>query len=112
MHTMRPYLNQWRATISHSPNLMHDLHQCWAVINHNSSPAVAAAIEGYPVFVTDPERSQCQEIANTDLAQIESPVLPDRLAWVQRLAMSHWKFDELRSGAAWRHIRQFVGDMP
>ena len=95
-------------TVSTSPDLLSDLNNCWAVVNHNSSPAVAAAIQGYPVFVTDPQRSQCREIANTDFAQIETPRLPDRLAWAQRLAMSHWNFEELKSGACWSHMRQFI----
>jgi hypothetical protein len=69
---------------------------------------VAAAIEGYPIFVTDPDRSQCQEIANTDLSQIESPQMPERQAWVERLSMFHWDFDELQSGKCWAHMRQFV----
>jgi hypothetical protein len=98
--------------ISTNTKLTDDLVNCWAVVNHNSSPAVAAAIEGYPVFVTDPGRSQCQEIANTDLSRIETPNLPDRLPWIQRLSMSHWKFDELKSGEAWRHMQQFVRDIP
>lgn len=106
---LREHLQAWNASISTNRSLTQDLHQCWAVVNHNSSPAVAAAIEGYPVFVTDPVRSQCTEIANTDFSRLESPELPDRQQWIQRLAMSHWKFDELRSGQAWRHMRQFVG---
>jgi hypothetical protein len=35
-------------------SLEQDLKNCWAVINHNSSPVVGAAIEGYPIFVSDP----------------------------------------------------------
>jgi hypothetical protein len=103
------YLKQLTGvTISTNPRLQDDLNGCWAVVNHNSSPAVAAAVEGYPVFVTDPERSQCKEIANVDLSRIETPDLPDRQLWIQRLAMSHWNFDELKSGEAWHHMQQFV----
>jgi hypothetical protein len=97
-----------RITVSNCTDLRDDLKNCWAVVNHNSSPAVAAAIEGYPVFVTDPARSQCGDIANIDLANIETPTMPDRLAWVQRIAMSHWNFQELQSGQCWRHMRQFI----
>ncbi len=85
-----------------------DLKRCWAVVNYNSSPTVGAAIEGYPVFVTDPTRSQCAEIANTNLAQIESPNLPDRQKWVERLAMFHWNFEEIQSGECWTHMRKYV----
>jgi hypothetical protein len=91
-----------------NPLLNKDLKNCWATVNHNSSPVIGAAIEGWPVFVTDPTRSQCAEIANTDLAQIENPQLPDRQKWVERLAMSHWNFVELQAGACWSHMRQFI----
>lgn len=106
------YLNQimWSHSIQLSTNkkLIDDLQNCWAVVNHNSSPAVGAAIEGVPVFVTDPAKSQCREIANIDLAQIENPLMLDRQQWVERLSMFHWNFDELRSSKCWRHMREFI----
>jgi len=88
--------------------LLQDLSGAWAVVNHNSSPAVGAAIEGYPIFVTDSLKSQCREIANTDLSKIENPLMPDRQKWVERLSMFHWKFDELKSGECWSHMRKFI----
>jgi hypothetical protein len=94
--------------LSKNEKLIDDLKNCWAAVNHNSSPVVGAAIEGVPVFVLDPERSQCRDIANTDITQIENPTLHDRQQWVERLAMSHWKFDELLTGDCWRHMRQFI----
>jgi hypothetical protein len=95
-------------TLSHNENLLDDLKNCWAVVNHNSSPVVGAAIEGYPIFVTDPDNSQCREIANIDFSKIESPWLPDRQSWVERISMFHWKFDELKSGKCWNHMRIFI----
>ena len=86
-------------------DLMQDLKHCWAVVNHNSSPAVAAAIEGIPVFVTDPQRSQAREVANHHLHSIENPQLFDRESWVQRLSQFHWSHAELRSGQCWQHMR-------
>lgn len=99
-----------RWEISTTPNLTDDLHRAWAVITYNSSPGVAAAIQGVPVFVTDPvpERSQAFPVANTDISQIETPKTFDRQTWLERLAMSHWNFEELSDGSAWRHMRQFV----
>ena len=105
------------ANISHLPNvvlsnpassLVDDLQNCWAVVNHNSSPAVGAAIEGYPVFVTDPDRSQCREIANTNFADIENPVLYDRDNWIQRVSMFHWSFADVTSGKCWAHMRSHL----
>ena len=85
-----------------------DLLGCWAVVNHNSSPAVGAVIEGIPVFVTDPDRSQARDVANLDLSKIEQPELFDRQAWVERLSQFHWNFDDITTGTAWRHMRQWA----
>ena len=97
-----------RVRLSTNPNLVDDLRNCWAAVNYNSSPVVGAAIEGYPIFVSDPLNSQCAEIANTDFSQIENPQLLDRQPWVERLAMFHWNFDELRSGECWQHMKKFI----
>jgi hypothetical protein len=97
-----------KVKLSTNENLVADLKNCWAAVNFNSSPVVGAAIEGVPVFVTDPIRSQCREIANIDLSQIENPLLPERQQWVERLSMFHWNFDELKSGECWSHMRQFI----
>lgn len=97
--------------VSISPSnhtLSDDLRGCWAAVNHNSSPLVGAAIEGIPVFVTDPDKSVCRQVANTDFAMIENPALPERQAWLERLAMFHWNFEELSNGTAWQHMRQFI----
>ena len=95
-------------TLSKNINLVDDLKDCWAAVNYNSSPTVAAAIEGVPVFVLDSIRSQCSEIANTDITQIEKPLLPDRQQWVERLAMCHWNFEELQNGKCWQHMRKYI----
>jgi hypothetical protein len=89
-------------------SLEEDLKNCWAVVNHNSSPTVGAAIEGYPVFLTDPAKSQVKDVANTDLSMIESPVLIDRQSWIERISMFHWNFDEIENGQCWSHMRNFV----
>jgi hypothetical protein len=94
--------------LSTNANLVDDLRNCWAAVNYNSSPVVGAAVEGIPIFVMDPIKSQCRDVANTDLAQIENPQMPDRQPWVERLAMSHWNFDELKSGECWSHMKKFI----
>jgi len=94
--------------LSTNANLVDDLRNCWAAVNYNSSPVVGAAIEGVPIFVSDPAKSQCAEIANTDLSQIEKPTLYDRQRWVERLSMFHWNFDELKSGECWQHMKKFI----
>jgi len=88
--------------------LTQDLKHCWAVVNHNSNPTVSALIEGFPVFVTDPEKSQCRDVANTDLSQIETPILFDRQAWIQKISQCHWSHAELRSGQCWQHMKKWA----
>jgi hypothetical protein len=88
--------------------LTRDLKYCWAAVAHNSSPTVGAALEGVPVFVTDPVRSQCRDIANTDLSQIETPSMPDRTAWLHRISQFHWSHTDLVSGRCWAHMRQWA----
>ena len=96
--------------LSTNDHILQDLVNCHAVITYNSSPAVAAAIEGIPVFVTDPvpETSQAFDIAETSLRRIDRPILKDRQKWIEKISMSHWNFEELKSGEAWRHMRQYV----
>ncbi len=94
---------------SPTSSLLKDLHDACAVISYNSSPAVIAAIEGVPIFVIDPKRSQARDVANTNLKNIENPNFEfDREAWLRRLAMSHWTLDELRSGECWKHMREYA----
>lgn len=95
-------------SLSTNANLLDDLKNCWAAVNHNSSAVVGAVIEGVPIFITDSVRSQCQGVANTNLARIEQPLLPDRQVWAERLSMSHWNFSELVTGECWHHMRQFI----
>lgn len=96
--------------ISTNRSIVTDLDNAWATVTYNSSPSVVSAIEGIPVFITDPEpqHSQAYEVANTSLAKLESPEEFDRLEWVQKLSMCHWSKDELRTGTAWRHFRDAI----
>jgi len=91
-------------------HIREDLQNAWATVLHNSSPAVASAIEGVPVFLTDtnPEFSQAAEVANTNLKRLEDPKMFDRQAWIEKLSMCHWNFDELKSGEAWKFFRRFI----
>lgn len=85
-----------------------DLNKAWAVVNHNSSAIVGPVIQGYHAFITDPDRSQCAEVAHTDFGLLESPSEFDRQQWLERISMFHWKFSELEDGTAWRHMRNYV----
>ena len=96
--------------LSSNPSILQDLQGAWATVLYNSSPSVVSAIEGVPVFLTDPqpEHSQSHEVSNTKIKRINDPKLFDREDWVQKLAMCHWNFEELASGEAWRHFRRYI----
>jgi hypothetical protein len=97
-------------SLSTKENLVDDLRGAWATVVYNSSPSVASIIEGVPAFLTDsvPQHSQSFDVANTDISNIENPVMPDRQAWVEKLAMCHWNFDELKSGEAWQFFKKYI----
>lgn len=97
-------------SLSTKPSLLDDLQNAWATVVYNSSPSVASIIEGVPAFITDPEpkHSQSYAVANTDLNQIENPVLHERQHWIEKLAMCHWNFNELQSGEAWNFFKKHI----
>lgn len=103
-------INHKNVFLSNKESLVDDLSNAWATIVYNSSPSVASLIEGVPAFITDPtpQHSQSFEVANTDLSKIEDPTMPDRQQWIERLSMCHWKFDELKSGAAWEFFKRYI----
>lgn len=88
--------------------LTQDLQNCWATVVYNSSPSVASTIEGVPVFVNDPTDCQAGDVSNTELSAIESPDIFDRQSWIEKIAMCHWNFQELKDGTCWKHMRQYV----
>lgn len=93
--------------ISNSADLRQDLDGTWATVTYNSSPGVASLLWGIPAFVTDPvpQRSQAWPWANTDLGQIESPMMPDRTEFYHKIAQCHWLTADLASGSAWRFFK-------
>ena len=72
------------------------LDPAWCVINHNSTPAVSAVIQGVPVFVHD--TSLAATVGNRDFSRIEDPDRPDREQWLNDLAHTEWTEQELRQG--------------
>jgi hypothetical protein len=110
--TARTYLKSkfGRYTVSTNEHILDDFKNTWAVITYNSTPGVAASIEGIPAFITDPvpQTSQAYPVANYNLSNIENPDLKDRQEWIERLAMCHWHLGELSNGSAWQHMRKYI----
>jgi hypothetical protein len=72
------------------------LENAWAVINHNSGPGVQAVLNGIPAFVD--ASSLAAPVANLDVANIESPVRPDRGTWLIHLCHTEWRPEEIATG--------------
>jgi hypothetical protein len=103
-------INHKNVHLSTNERLVDDLRNAWATVVYNSSPSVASIIEGIPAFVTDtlPQHSQTYDVANTDLSRLENPEMPDRQAWIEKISMCHWNFEELRSGEAWQFFKKYI----
>lgn len=83
--------------------LIEAIQDCHAVVTFNSNSAVEAVIEGVPVFAFD-SGSMALAVANTDWDSIPSPVLPNRVQWLNDLAYTQWTPAEMREGEAWEHL--------
>jgi hypothetical protein len=65
------------------------------VINHNSGPAVQAAINGVPVLC---DSSSLAADLSIKWSELDSPYVPDRAAWFLKLCHTEWTIDEIRQG--------------
>tara|TARA_R110000851_G_scaffold130790_1_gene264473 strand:- start:308 stop:1177 length:870 start_codon:yes stop_codon:yes gene_type:complete len=79
------------------------LERTWAVVNHSSNPAMEAVIKGIPVFVS--ASSLCHDVGSISLADINTPAMPNRLTWANKLAYTEWFEDEIEQGLPWARIR-------
>lgn len=103
-------IDQPNVFLSTNASITDDLKNAWATVTFNSSPGAVSALHGIPVFVTDPaaKRSQAYEVANTDLSKIENPEIFERQHWIEKVAMSHFNFEDLLDGTAWKIIREYI----
>lgn len=65
------------------------------VINHNSGPAVQAAISGIPIFC---DQSSLAGPISIKLENLENPVVPNREEWFLKLCHTEWTVDEIVRG--------------
>ena len=112
IHTYMPkiarhYYGDKTIKISINKSLNYDLNNAYAVVNHNSSSIVGPIIMGHHAFITDPVTSQCTDVSHVGFNDLENPKEFDRLKWLERISMCHWKFEELENGKMWEHIRKY-----
>ena len=94
--------------ISNHSNVRDALVNCWCAVGYNSTPNVVSAIEGIPVYIEDPKHSWAKDIAFTDLGLIESPPMPDRTNWINKIANIHWSNTEVCQGQLWSAIKTYI----
>lgn len=73
------------------------------IVNHNSGPAVRAAINGIPV-ITD-STSLAYPVSDI-MENIENPTVKDRSEWFLKLLHTEWTVDEIASGIPTQRILQ------
>jgi len=65
------------------------------VINHNSGPAVQAAINGVPVLC---DQSSLATDLSIKWSELDNPYVPDRTDWFVKLCHTEWTVEEIRQG--------------
>ena len=87
-----------------------ELNDAYCVISHNSSPGVVSAIEGVPIFLLDPERSQAKEVANVNLSNIENPryYTPRETVtiWLNTVCNNQFTLQEIEDGVAYDMLKE------
>jgi hypothetical protein len=79
------------------------LRGCWALVTCTSNAAVEALLAGVPVFCTHP--CGAYRMGKPDLADIETPTMPDREQWAWNLAANQWTIAEMADGTCWRELQ-------
>lgn len=65
------------------------------VINHNSGPAVQAALNGVPIIC---DQSSLAWDVSDKMSNIEHIRLPDRQSWFEKLCNTEWTVEEISKG--------------
>lgn len=107
--SLRSQWNKQQVTVLHpeESSLFDNLQGAHSAVFFNSSASVAAVCEGIPIFVDD---RSCVSfaVANTDVANIESPEKFNRDQWLWDLAAAHWSDTEGAKGRIWQKFTPFI----
>lgn len=78
-------------------------HHC--VINHNSGPAVRAAIEGVPIIC---DSTSLAYPVSDIWENLENPRLPDRDDWFLKLCHTEWTVQEIQQGIPLQRLTPYI----
>ena len=65
---------------------------------------MTAVFTGIPVYVS--EASLSFDVGNSSYENINSPEMPDRQQWANKLAYTEWWPDEIEQGTPWQRIKK------
>jgi hypothetical protein len=102
-HTDRPIIVRDKEMQRFGRKLHEDLKDAHCLVAHGSNAAVEAIIMGCPVVV-HPD-SAAALVGLTHIHEIETPIYPERQAWLNALAYSQFNEMELIDGTLWRLLR-------
>ena len=97
-------LPKW-LTVSKDRSLQEDLEGAWLTVAWGSNSLVDATLAGCPTLAFDPI-AMTWDISIHSVGQ--TPILPDRQEWLNRISYAQWTNDEFRDGTAWQHVRQYL----
>jgi hypothetical protein len=80
-------------------------YNCHCVVNHNSGPAVQAAIHGTPIICDS--SSLAGEISGK-FEDIETAELPDREDWFLKLCHTEWTVSEIAQGIPMKRLMPLI----
>jgi hypothetical protein len=80
-------------------------YNCHCVVNHNSGPAVQAAIHGTPIICDS--SSLAGEISGR-FEDIETAKLPDREDWFLKLCHTEWTVSEIAQGIPMKRLMPLI----
>lgn len=75
------------------------------VVNHNSGPAVQAAINGTPIIC---DNSSLAGKISGNFSEIETIALPDRTDWFLQLCHTEWTVDEIAQGIPLKRLESKI----
>lgn len=75
------------------------------VVNHNSGPALQAAINGVPCIC---DSSSLAYPVSSKFEEIEKISLPDREDWFLKLCHTEWTVDEIAQGIPLKRLEPFI----
>ena len=76
------------------------------LINHNSNPAILAALWGVPIHVD--QSSLAWEVSNTNLSVIEKPTVFDRHNWLKKLIQTEYTTEEMIKAECINHLVMYL----